>query len=588
MNIITLDQYRAMLKRNILTEPKMLVCNQTRPLGQIVFQCPGDNFQLKDITIPDNRNAIDLTQFAPLENLLACSRLKALLDSQMLVLLNPDDMPEPVQDIVAPSLSKQIEAGALSVDGTTISNAAVIVEQNGNVWTGTSNGAGVFTIDVSGLVEGAFFITVTAVGFAPTRFQFAVAPQSSQTLPAPTIHAVFKETTVSGNTVANANIVVSVQSKEFTGQADDNGEFTVNVDPLPFGTIYVTIEAQGYVSRQVDVVVDSIPGLAQIDATAFLSTDLSGKASPNAEVEVLIDGQSNQFTTADASGNWTAVVPAIKGAVSVRSLEVEGYDEATATMQPTKRDFGTITVDNADAFGENTTTVTGVIAGLSQDANDISAVLTVQAGTYEGTVDLTTGVFTINGVDAKTGVGSTGVVTVQSAFYNEGSAAFSILEEFAQPTLQQSIDGQTSVVGDTSPSTAVKITMNGETKTASSNPQGAFIVDGFTNVVPGSITVELTRAGYLPAAFNPVLAVRAHGELDADLRAGEDTATGIATPGSNVTLTQASVGGDAVADAVTGEFLITLSGTLVDGQAQLDVKHAGYVDFTDTLVVTTA
>ena len=46
--------------------------------------------------------------------------------------------------------------------------------------------------------------------------------------------------------------------------------------------------------------------------------------------------------------------------------------------------------------------------------------------------------------------------------------------------------------------------------------------------------------------------------------------------------------GDAVADASTGEFIITLSGALVEGQATLTVKHAGYVDFTDTLAVATA
>ncbi|QZE57435.1 hypothetical protein MPK71_gp226 [Erwinia phage pEa_SNUABM_1] len=586
--IFSLDQYRAMIKRNILSEPQMLVKNQTQPLGQISFQCPGDNFKMKDVIIPATRNAVDLTQQAPLENLLACSQLKSLIQLQRVVLLNPDDMPQPGEGIPQPSLSQPPVAGALSVDGTTIPNATVIVEQNGNVWTGTSNGAGVFTVDVSGLEQGAFSITVTADGFTPARYNYEAGEQPLQPMPEPTVHAVFNETTVSGTTVANANIVVTVASKAFTGQADGTGAFSIAVDPLPFGTIHLAFDAPGYLIKQIDVVTDSVPGVAQINSAAFLSTALAGKANPNGEVEILIDGQSNQFVTADASGNWTATVGAIKGAVSIRAVEIDGYDEATATMQPTKLQFGAIAVDDADAFGENRTTVTGTIAGLNAEANDIAVTVTVQAGLYEGTVNLSAGTFNIAGVDAKAGVGATGVVNVTSAFYEDGSTSFTILEEFTAPTLEQAVDGQTSVIGTTVASTTVKVTMNGETKTASSNAQGAFSVSGFTNVVPGPVQIELSRAQYLTASFEVNQTVQARGELDADLKAGEDTATGLATPGSTVTLTQGSVTGDAVADASTGEFIITLSGTLVDGQATLTVKHAGYVDFTDTLAVATA
>lgn len=587
-NFISLDQYRAMIQRNILSEPQMLVSNQTQPLGQISFQCPGDNFQMKDVIIPATRNAVDLTQQAPLENLLACSQLKSLIQLQRIALLNPDDMPQPGEGIPQPSLSQTPVAGAVSVDGTTIPNATVIVEQNGNVWTGTSNGSGVFTVDVSGLEEGPFSITVTANGYTPARYDFEAGPQPLQPMPEPTVHAVFKETTVSGTTVANANIVVSVQSKQFTGQADGTGAFSINVDPLPADTIHLTFTAGGYLDKTVDHVVDTVAGLAQINSAAFLSTSLAGKANPNGEVEILIDGQSNQFATADAQGDWTATVGAIKGAVSIRALAIDGYDEATATMQPTKLQFGAIAVDDADAFGETRTVVSGTIAGLNAEANDIAVTVTVQAGVYEGTVNLAAGTFNITGVDAKAGVGSTGVVNVTSAFYEDGSTSFTILEEFAAPTLQQAQDGQTAVVGDTVASTTVKITMNGETKTASSNAQGAFSVNGFTNVVPGPITIELSRAQYLPASFQVTLVVEALGQLDADLKAGEDTVAGQATPGSTVTLTQGSVTGDAVADATTGEFIITLSGPLVEGQAQLVVHHAGYVDFTDTLAVAAA
>ena len=586
--IFSLDQYRAMIKRNILSEPQMLVKNQTQPLGQISFQCPGDNFKMKDVIIPATRNAVDLTQQAPLENLLACSQLKSLIQLQRVVLLNPDDMPQPGEGIPQPSLSQPPVAGALSVDGTTIPNATVIVEQNGNVWTGTSNGAGVFTVDVSGLEHGAFSITVTADGFTPARYNYEAGEQPLQPMPEPTVHAVFKETTVSGTTVANANIVVTVASKAFTGQADNAGAFSINVDPLPFGAIHLAFDAPGYLIKQIDVVTDSVPGIAQINSAAFLSTALAGKANPNGEVEILIDGQSNQFVTADASGNWTATVGAIKGAVSIRAVGIDGYDEATATMQPTKLQFGAIEVDDADAFGENRTTVSGTIAGLNAEANDIAVTVTVQAGLYEGTVNLAAGTFNITGVDAKAGVGATGVVNVTSAFYEDGSTSFTILEEFTAPTLEQAVDGQTSVIGTTAASTTVKVTMNGETKTASSNAQGAFSVSGFTNVVPGPVTIELSRAQYLTASFEVNQTVQARGELDADLKAGEDTATGLATPGSTVTLTQGSVTGDAVADASTGEFIITLSGALVEGQATLTVKHAGYVDFTDTLAVATA
>lgn len=584
-NFITLDQYRAMLKRNVLSEPQMLVSNQTQPLGQISFQCPGDNFQLKDILIPASRNAVDLTQFAPLDNLLACSQLKALLQTHKLRLLNPEEMPEPSEDIPQPSLSKPPVAGTLSVDGTTIPNAIVIVEQEGNVWTGVSNSSGVFNVNVSGLKEGSFVITVTADGYAPARYTFTAGPSPLVPMPEPTVVAIFKETTVSGTTVADANVVVHVGDTPYTGQANAQGQFSVTVAPLPFIDIVVEFTAEGYVTKTVTVSVEGINGLAQINAVEYLAKAISGKASPNAEVEILIDGQANQFATANADGDWSAVVPAIKGNVSIRSLAVDGYKEATATIVPTKLAFGTITVDNADAFGENSTVVSGSIAGLNADATDIAVIVTVQAGVFEGTVNLAAGTFNITGVDAKTGVGTQGVVTVSSAFYEEGTASFQILEEFAAPTLQQATDGQTAVVGDTLPSTSVKITMAGETKTASSNPQGAFSVGGFTNVVPGQIAIELTKPNYLTHSFDVTLVVKAYGELDADPAVGVESIAGQATPGSTVTLTQGSVVGDAVADASSGDFTVTLSGPLVAGELQLKVQHANYVDYTETFTV---
>lgn len=584
-NFITLDQYRAMLKRNVLSEPQMLVSNQTQPLGQISFQCPGDNFQLKDILIPASRNAVDLTQFAPLDNLLACSQLKALLQTHKLRLLNPEEMPEPSEDIPQPSLSKPPVAGTLSVDGTTIPNAIVIVEQEGNVWTGVSNSSGVFNVNVSGLKEGSFVITVTADGYAPARYTFTAGPSPLVPMPEPTVVAIFKETTVSGTTVADANVVVHVGDTPYTGQANAQGQFSVTVAPLPFIDIVVEFTAEGYVTKTVTVSVEGINGLAQINAVEYLAKAVSGKASPNAEVEILIDGQANQFATANADGEWSAVVPAIKGNVAIRSLAVDGYKEATANIVPTKLAFGAITIDNADAFGENSTVVSGSTADLNVDATDIAVIVTVQAGVFEGTVNLAAGTFNITGVDAKTGVGAQGVVTVSSAFYEEGTASFQILEEFAAPTLQQATDGQTAVVGDTLPSTSVKITMAGETKTASSNPQGAFSVGGFTNVVPGQIAIELTKPNYLTHSFDVTLVVKAYGELDADPAVGVETIAGQATPGSTVTLTQGSVVGDAVADASSGDFTVTLSGPLVAGELQLKVQHANYVDYTETFTV---
>lgn len=585
-NFISLDQYRALIQRNILVEPKMLVKNQTQPLGQITFQCAGDNFQMKDINVPASPNAFDLTQQAPLENLLASSQLKALIQSQRLVLLNPEDIPEPSTDTdaVTPVLSQTLVAGALSVDGTTSPNATVIVEQNGNVWTGTSNGAGVFTIDVSGLEEGQISITVTADGLKPSRNQYQVGPTPLQPMPEPTVLATFKDTTVTGSTVPNANIIVTFDAKAFTGQADGQGQFSVSVDPLPFEAITLTLEAAGYLTKQVQVNVASIQGIAVINPVAYLDASVSGQASPNASVEIEIDGQTSQLADADNDGLWSATVLPIQGAVHVRSLAVSGYAEATASVVPTKLQFGTITVDGSESFGENNTTVTGHIADLNTAAEDIAVVVTVQAGVYEGTVDLSTGAFTINGVDFKTGTNGTAVITVTSGFYEEGSTSFQILEEFAEPTLQQAVDGQTAVVGDTSASTSVKITMNGETKTASSNTQGAFSVGGFTNVVPGLITIELSKAGYITKQSAVTLAVQTVGELDHDLVVGDSTVTGMATPGATVTVTQGSITGDAVSDS-QGDFSVTLSGPLVEGQAQLSVQKVGYVDFSDTLAV---
>ncbi|QYW05581.1 hypothetical protein pEaSNUABM25_00225 [Erwinia phage pEa_SNUABM_25] len=584
-NFITLEQYRAMIERNILTEPAMLVKNQTQPLGRIIFQALGDNMQMKDIIVPDSRNAIDLTQQAPLSNLLASSQLKSLIQLRRLVILNPDDMPAPEQGIKKPTLSQEPVAGATSIDGTTIPNATVIVEQNGNVWTGTSNGSGAFTVDVSGLAEGPFSVTVTADNYAPSRFTYTAGPQPLQPYPEPTIHAVFKETQVTGTTVADANIVVEFGGKSFTGQATNAGDFTVPTGALPFDTIVVKFVAEGYLDAQRSVNTSSVPGTATISDLKYLVTEINGTASPSAQVEVLVDGQSNQIVNANTDGLWTATVQPVKGDVNIRSLEVSGYDEATATVKPTTNTMGAITIDNADQFGENETVVTGTVAGLDENATDVAVTVTVQAGVYEGTVNLSNGTFRVEGIDAKAGVGSSGVVDITSAFYEEASESFTILEEFSVPTVTQAQDGDTSIKGQTSGSTTVKITMGSETKQASATPQGDFEVTGFTNVAPGALTIELSKSGYLTKTSQVTLVVQAYGIADAEPKVDDTTVTGHATQGSTVTITQGSVTGDAQADASTGEFSVTLSGPLTAGELQFKVSHANYVDYTETLTV---
>ena len=156
--------------------------------------------------------------------------------------------------------------------------------------------------------------------------------------------------TVTGTTEPGATVVVTVNGQTYTTTADDTGNWSVDVDPLPDGDYTITVQAtdragntgaEGSSTFTVDTSGPSVsitsPGAGEEVGDR---PTITGTADPGATVEVYVEGVLVGTTTADANGNWSFEIPEDDAlAPGDHTIEVvardDGGNEATATVQIT-------------------------------------------------------------------------------------------------------------------------------------------------------------------------------------------------------------------------------------------------------------
>lgn len=226
--------------------------------------------------------------------------------------------------VVAPSASISGNAAdGYPVTGTGPANATIEIlnEAGETVGTGTTNDAGLYTIDLtSENVSPEENLTVVAVVTAggtdyrspATPIMVPAEPGENQTT-APTVDPIKAgDETVSGTAEPGSTVTVTLpDGTEETAETDDEGNWSVDVPELSEGdTITVVADSDGKdPSDPITVIVEGVTVAAPTASISGNSTDgypVTGTAPANAAIEILnADNEVVGTGTADGDGNYT-------------------------------------------------------------------------------------------------------------------------------------------------------------------------------------------------------------------------------------------------------------------------------------------
>jgi hypothetical protein len=199
-----------------------------------------------------------------------------------------------------------------SISGKTEPNAIVTVKKDGNVLvTGTANEAGDFTLPIE-LQKAGTVLTISvanADGKVSEEVSITVSDLTAPNAPVVVGKVGDNDTSVSGTTEANANVVVSSTNGALgTAKADENGNYTVAITPQKAGTVLMVTATDdaGNQSKAVSVtVLDVTAPLAPI-VNPFTDHDtiVSGTTEGNATVTVKRNGTVIGTKKASENGNF--------------------------------------------------------------------------------------------------------------------------------------------------------------------------------------------------------------------------------------------------------------------------------------------
>ncbi|RAP54389.1 MAG: hypothetical protein BZ137_02440, partial [Methanosphaera sp. rholeuAM130] len=306
-------------------------------------------------------------------------------------------------------------------NGNPVAGAPVTVKVGDKEYTGTTDEDGKFSIPVTPEEAGSTPVTVSVGETDSTKpanktTTTNVGKQDAKVTVDPITGAeAGKEVPVTGivtdeegNPVAGAPVTVKVGDKEYTGNTNEQGEFSIPVTPETSGKQPVTVSvgetattepanktttanvAQQDATVTVDPITDAKAG-KEVPVTGKV-TDEEGNPVANAPVTVKV-GDKTYTGTTDEDGRYSIPVTPEKSGntpvtVSVGKTNATKPANATTTANVAKQD-ATVTVDPVtDAEVNKTTPVTGKVT--DEEGNPVAnAPVTVKVGdkTYTGTTD---------------------------------------------------------------------------------------------------------------------------------------------------------------------------------------------------------
>jgi MYXO-CTERM domain-containing protein len=298
------------------------------------------------------------------------------------------DTTAPAVSLTEPSTDARTNATALTIAGTTESDAAVTVEvfdASGTVVAtiaASVDAQGQFDALAENLPEGSYTVVATATdsvgnseATAPRGFEIdRTAPAVSIVSPSAQEHTNDDTPSLQGTSEADAQITIEVTDASgntaFTASvtADGSGQWSVTSATLPDGDYTVTATASDAAGNQasddVDVTINtSAPSIAIIEpaAESITSDDtpiVAGSTDPGAMVSIELYDAARAMVfqadpTVEADGSWSVestLLPAGEYTVSATATDTAGNDAQTAPRSfVINTDLPTLVVDNPTA-----------------------------------------------------------------------------------------------------------------------------------------------------------------------------------------------------------------------------------------------
>lgn len=409
----------------------------------------------------------------------------------------------------APDVHKVI--GSVT-DGTNpISGAAISVSDGTNIYTGTTDGNGDFT--VVNVPNGNYTVTASAPGYDNETVNAAVSNADANVgvitmtaIAAFTYNVTGTVEDDSGSPLQGVTVTLEDSTNTYTYIAvtDINGDFIIANVPDETYTIDVSYTGYVYSSGATSVTVNGdheAVGTIEMTAITASTHDVTGNVvddiGPNAisgAIVTLDDGTNTYTGTTDSNGDFTVTVPDEDYTITVsasgfvylsgaQSVTVNGYDEAVGTIEMTAGNtndvIGTVEDTNGNAISAASATLRGGTSTYTA-ATDINGDFTI-ANVPDGNYTLT--------VSASGYINERVPVTVNGALVDVGTI-----------TLTSSVPSTHNVTGTVigsggSPISGADVTVSDGTNTytATTNSNGNFTVTG---VPDGSYTVTITAGGY--------------------------------------------------------------------------------------------
>ncbi|OAH54555.1 hypothetical protein AWH48_08145 [Domibacillus aminovorans] len=280
---------------------------------------------------------------------------------------------------------------------------------------------------------------------------------------------------VTGTTEANATVTVKAGTEHYTGEAGENGHFSVAIDKLKAGTtIFVTAtdEAEN-VSKETKVVVadGTAPDAPTVDPVKELQKAVTGTTEPGLTVTVSHNGKVLKSGKADKNGKFSVSVkmPA-KGSKLFVTVKDAAGNESEAT-EATVLDGIAPDAPKVNPVTDQSDAVTGT--------TEANATVTVKAGTeqYTGKADKQ-GAFDVAVDQLK--AGTTIVVTAADEAENVSKETKVVVADGTAPdapTVDPVKELQKAVTGTTEPGMTVTVSHNGKVlKSGKSDKNGKFSV----------------------------------------------------------------------------------------------------------------
>ncbi|MGR3468820.1 MAG: beta strand repeat-containing protein [Shimia sp.] len=432
---------------------------------------------------------------------------------------------------------------------------------------------------------------------------------------------------LTGQGEPGSTVVVTIAGTEYPTVVDGAGNWTVNIDTslLPEGEYnepitIVTTDPSGNTTTVTDsLIVDTVPDAVMIDANAVAGDDIvnameaggpvavSGTATPGAVVTITLANVSLE-ATADASGVWSATIPAgtLDGGQYDTELTASVTDtggNVTTDSRPVRIDTKHVTtVDTASVEGDGVVNVAEAADGITLSgttARNAHVIVSFAGNDYDlgviagrdwsvdvpaGNVPMGTGIHTVSvtSTDAAgnvaTASGSLSIDRQMTVALDATQAGDNII------TASEAVSGVT-ITGTTEPGNDVSVTMAGVTQTATVTSAGTFTAifgsgalpsgtqpidvsvsatDAAGNSATDQMVLQLDTSGFVTFSTTPV-----EGDDIVNLIEASDgvVITGETEPGSSVTLVFDGNSYTAVVDAAGGWSVSIPSGAIPADQA---------------------